>query len=386
MKRHVLKLFVACTALLMLVVSCNKQQEAVKGFAEKFAGYVEKDQRDSIIAVYPGAEFADKIEVNFKPENLKVDKTDKENEYLVSFGDKETMLVSVNEDGQMRVVESNGLFKYSDAKIEFAKKVGAVKKDMNDETLAKRMIQVDNLSTELFNEYVAGRKNAVKNLGFTVTYEPTFGMEEGTGYYTLKNTTDQPIGGDEYEITYSGWEYYAGMPNERTWKDVVPGKDIPAKGSIRLDEKFTFHFNRELKSITMHTPSQESFFKNYKPTGDEYDNYVKVHGQEVVKKADIGNGPFTLVGKIGGKYAVHVTLDKGMKKGSYYYDKSGPKAKLDLQVKSFNQNTGELTMDEVNSKGEMTGTFVGVLTPDSYTGSMRTYEGRNFDFTLEVVK
>lgn len=383
MKSKHLILSLSCTSLLILANSCDSSKKSAESFAERFAGYAGKEMLDSIYSVYPAAELADKIDVDFKADSLSVKKADKDGEYTVSFNSGERMLVSVGKDGNVSVVESKGLFKYSPAKMEFAEKVGALKKGLNDEDLAKRMIQVDNLSTGLFNEFVKSRKNAVKNLGFTVTYDPQYGMEVGTGYYTLKNTTDQPIGGDEYEITYVGNSMYAGI--EKSWTDIEPGKDIPAHGTVMLQEEFTWHGGRELKAITMHIPTKESFFKNYHPTGDEYNDYIKVHGDKVVKKSTLGYGPFQFAGKLGGKYPIHINIAKGMKWGTYYYDKNGPKATLDLQVKAYNENTGELTMEETNNKGEVTGTFIGVVTPYDYSGKMTSFQGKTYDFTLDVV-
>ncbi|MDE7349599.1 MAG: hypothetical protein K2N25_00910 [Muribaculaceae bacterium] len=383
MNRKHLILSLSCTSLLILANSCDSSKKSAEAFAEKFAGYAGKEMLDSIYAVYPAAELADKIDVDFKADSLSVEKADKDGEYTITYNSGEQMVVSVGKDGNVSVVESKGLFKYSPAKMTFAEKVGALKKGLNDEDLAKRMIQVDNLSTGLFNEFVKSRKNAVKNLGFTVTYEPSFAMETGTGYYTLKNTTDQPIGGDEYEITYVGNTMYAGV--DKSWTDIEPGKDIPPHGTVMLQEEFNWHGGRELKAITMHIPTKESFFKNYQPTGDEYNDYVKVHGDKVVKKSTLGYGPFQFAGKLGGKYPIHINIEKGMKYGSYYYDKNGPKATLDLQVKAYNENTGELTMEETNNKGEVTGTFIGVVTPYDYSGKMTSFQGKTYDFTLDVV-
>lgn len=373
-----------CSLLVLFGVSCSKQKQ-VREFAERFAGYVDKEQRDSILSVYPGAEYAEEYQLTWNADSVKIDKGDNDNEYNIRFGSGVSMLVKVRDDGKIDVLSSHGLFKYSENKLKFAEKTGALGKTMTDEQLAKRMIQVDAMSTELFNDFVKSRKNAIQNLGFTVTYEPQFGMETGTGYYTLRNTTDETIGGDEYDITYSGWECWAGM-EERTWTDIVPGKDIPPHGTVQLPEQFSYHHNRDLKSVTMHTPSQESFFKHYQPTGDEYSEYVRIHGDEVVKKETLRNGPYTLAGKLGGKYAIHINLDKGMKYGTYYYDKNGPKHTLDLSVKAFNNRTGELTLEESNDKGEVTGNFVGVLTEESYIGKMTSFQGKTYDFTLRVLE
>lgn len=385
MKIRNLILSVCCLALLVGGTGCGKKK-VLTGFAQRFAGYVEENERDSILKVYPAAEYAEEFHLDWNPDSLKISKADKPDEFEINYGDGVSMLVKIKDDDKVMVIRSNGLFKYSDSKLKFAERTGALKKNMNDEKLAKVMIQVDAMATELFNDFVKSRKNAIKNMGFTVTYDPQFGMEAGTGYYTLKNTSDEAIGGDEYEITYSGWEHYAGMEKERTWTDIEPGKDIPAHGTVNLPEEFSWHYNRELKAITMHTPSEEAFFKHYQPTGDEYANYVRAHGDEVVKKEALAEGPYTLAGKLGGKYAIHVNLAKGMKYGTYYYDKNGSKNTLDLNVKSFNRRTGELTLEESNNKGEVTGNFVGVLTEDSYTGKMTSFQGKTYDFTLKVVK
>lgn len=75
-----------------------------------------------------------------------------------------------------------------------------------------------------------------------------------------------------------------------------------------------------------------------------------------------------------------------MKKGTYYYDKYGPSNTLQLVVKAFNPNTGDLTLEETNDKAEVTGTFIGKLSDTSYTGTMTAYTGKTYNFDLKIVK
>lgn len=367
------------------MTGCNdSDKDKVISFAQNFADHVKANNRDSINFYYPGAEFAESFDLVYNPDSLTVTKTGKDGEFQVKYKTGVCMIVNLDPKGAIKIKESNGIFKYSDNKLRFAREVGGLKEGLNDEELSKVMMNVENLSTELYNDYVKERKNGIKNLGFTITKDIEYMMDLGEGYHTLKNCTDQMIGGEEYEITWKN--RYMGMGGDLTERKIeIGGKDIPAHGSIRIEDTFSGHSWREIEAITVRTPSKEDFYKNYSPTGDEYLKYVKINGETPVKKQSIGYGPFTLVGKIDGKYPIHLNLDKGMKTGSYYYDKNGPKATLTLTVKEYNENTGELTIEEKNDKGEMTGTFVGVLTEETFSGTMSSYQGKTYKCNLKVL-
>lgn len=376
----------AAAALFLAVTACGDSGKTkVKAFADNFAKHIDEDNRDSIIHYYPAAEYANEFTVEYHPDRISVESTDKDNVYLVNLGDDATITVTLSPEGNPTVTESHGLFLFPKDKLEFARKTGAVTKDLNDEKLAQTMIIVDNMATELFNNYVATRKNAIKNLGETITKEPEFTIAEGRGYYTLKNTTDQPIAAGDYSITWQDEWMIQG--DEGSKKRIEQGKKpIPANSTVTIPFSFTGRSWTSLKAITINTPSQESFFQNYQPTGQEFAAYVKAHGDEPVKAEQISDGPYQLAGKLGTKLPIHVNLAKGMKHGTYYYDKYGPNNTLNLSVKAFNKNTGELTLEETNDKGEVTGTFIGKLTPEAYTGTMTAYTGKSYPFTLRVIK
>lgn len=376
----------ATAALFLAATACNNAGETkVKAFADNFAKHVSENQRDSVILYYPAAEYADEFAIGYNPDSITVKSTDKENVYLVTLGDGATITVTLSPEGKVKVNESHGLFRFPASKLDFARKTGALRSGINDERLAQTMLIVDNMATELFNDYVAKRKNAVKNLGVTITKDIEFMMEQGRGHYTLKNTSDQPIAAGDYSVTWEDEWYYA--ENEGSKKRIEQGKqEIPANGTITLPFTFNGHSSSAVTAVTVNTPTQEDFFKNYKPTGQEYSIYVKAHGDEPVKAGHLSNGPYQLAGNLGAKLAIHINLDKGMKQGTYYYDKYGPKNTLDLSVKAFNDHTGELTLEECNDKGEVTGSFVGKLTADTYTGTMTAYTGKSYPFTLKVIK
>lgn len=370
--------------ILLTCAGCtDRNAEKVGEFAKRFGQFVSRNETDSVLKYYPQAEYADKIDLAFKSDSIKVSNSDAENSYTIDFGQHQSMLVNLLSDGNIKVVETKGLFIYPKEKLKFAQEVGALHSDMTDEKLAKAMIIVDNISSELFNDFVTSRKNAIKNLGSTVTKDVMYGYEYGEGYYTLKNTTDHTIGGEEYSITWQN--DYMHMGYETHSQNIEPGKDIPPHGSIRIPFNFSLHGGSTIKAITMHTPNQETFFKNYTPKGDEYAVYVRVHGDDPGKVTRLSYGPYSLAGKLGGKYPIHLTIDQGMKHGSYYYDKYGPKNKLTINVKAFNDRTGELILEEINDNGEMTGTFTGILSPEGYNGTMSSFEGKKYNFSLKTL-
>lgn len=383
MKKVVFTLTAGLAAATLLAGCADSKKEQVQSYANKLARYA-AENKDSLVAIYPAAEYAEEIKFTYQPDSITVTPGDTEGSYRADLGNGVYILTQLTDNGEVKLNGTYGLFNYSPDKKEFAKKAGAPIDTMSDASLAKAMIIIDNLSSELFKEYAESRKHAIKNLGFTTTKDITYMMEEGRGYYTLKNTTDKPIDGSEYTITWE--DYYIGFGVESSKKSTEPGKDIPANGTIRLQTTFTGHGGRSFKSVTMSTPSQEQFFANYTPTGKEYQNYIDNHGADVAVPNKLSNGPYTIVGKLGGKYPIHLQLDEGMKSGAYYYDKMGPNNQLTLSVKSFNKNTGELVLEEMNDKGDVTGSFIGTLRPDAYTGTMTAYTGKSYKFDLTVQK
>lgn len=43
-------------------------------------------------------------------------------------------------------------------------------------------------------------------------------------------------------------------------------------------------------------------------------------------------------------------------------------------------------MDEKNDKGEITETFIGTLSSDSYNGKMSSFQGKTYNFDLKVTE
>lgn len=376
-------IFAGFSALAVLT-SCSGSDKKVADFAQNFAQQAEAGNLDSVALVYPDVEYADELDLTFVADSLKVEKTDSDNEFRAYFGNGKSAVITLDKDGNMTVKETSGIFSYPEDTMKMARKSGAYKPGMSDKELAINMIYLDDMNSKLYEKAAAASRNSITFTGPTITKDAMFSMDEGRGYYTLKNNTDRDISADEYDVT---WEYsYIGFGHEGSDLKIEKGKDIPAEGSVQLPFVFSGHGGAALKKINMKTLDRADFEKNYKYSGDEFAEYMKTADKSLANRKPLPNGPFAISGKLGGKYPVHIILDKGMKKGSYYYDKSGPNNTLNLEVKSFNRRTGKIILEETNDKGEVTGTFTGELTEKSFIGKMTAFSGVTYNFDLTVDK
>lgn len=180
------RLFITVPLAAALLCSCSGNKKEVTDFAADFARKVQAGQVDSLKMVYPQIEDADSIAVTFVADSLRVDDTDKEGVYNVSYGNGVAVTVRMDGDGRMTVLDSRGLFAYPKEKEQFARKTGALNGDLTDAEKAKRMAIVDLMAEDIYSRYSDKRKNAIVNLGLTITKDIMFRMDEGAGHYTLK--------------------------------------------------------------------------------------------------------------------------------------------------------------------------------------------------------
>lgn len=363
-------------------VGCDSRQKQVEQFAKTFGTRLEERNFDSLRIVYPDIEKADSIMFRFDPEKIVVSKQD-DGTYEISYDDNHKAYVRIGDDGKIKVIGSRGLFAYQKKIYDFAKKTGGLKDGMTDAEVADVMGNVGDMASELYLDFKAERANAVKFAGTKITKDIMFAMDEGKGYFIIENTTDQPMPSSDYQLQIRYNSLYAGY--EGHMYDFGKGKDIPAHGSVTYPFSFSGHTYPEDPVITVRDLSMDEFLDRYKPTGNEYKEYIKTHGDKS-NSPGLNDGPYNIAGKIGGKYAIHMVLEKGMKNGYYYYDRSGPSARLQLTVKTFSPKSGNLVIEERNDKGQITGTFTGKLTPTSFDCEMRAFTGKTYNCNFTVAQ
>ena len=90
-----------------------------------------------------------------------------------------------------------------------------------------------------------------------------------------------------------------------------------------------------------------------------------------------------LAGKIDNKYPVHMIIDLDNLTGAYYYEKSGVDHCLSLKIGSYNEASGQLTANEYNDKGQLTGEFSGTVSDKGFVGNA-TFGSKTMPFDIAV--
>lgn len=227
---------------------------------------------DSVRMVYPAASVADSVSAKLVADSLKVSETDTKGIYNVYLGNNQNIKVKVAEDGKMSVTESKGIFAYPESDIKFAKATGLTNGANTDVQLAERMKELEPLKIFLYQEYVSGNTSMLSiSKKITVTYEPMYGMDEGKGYYTIKNLTDMPVSGSEYTVAITYETVWNGFEETNTY--VEKGVNVPANGSSKINVSFSMHSYPARAKIIMKSKSREEFESIYSPKGDEYKRF-----------------------------------------------------------------------------------------------------------------
>lgn len=269
----------AACSMLLLASCSNPRADKAKAFADEFASLVNSDNLDPLIAIYPDAALADSLHLVYNPDSVRVSETDTPDNFEINYGNGVCIVVNISlKKSTVKVISSTGLFVYPYEKLSFARKVGAIDGTLDDKTIAERLTEVEMLTTALFNNYVASRKNAILNLGLKTTDEPLSDVETNSGYYTLMNISDQPLSGDDYQISWYWWDYSRPIGYESRYY-TKKGVDIPAGGSVRIPVSFNNLSGMSISGISINTPSIEDFFRQYQPTGKEYGEYIAKHGK-----------------------------------------------------------------------------------------------------------
>lgn len=91
------------------------------------------------------------------------------------------------------------------------------------------------------------------------------------------------------------------------------------------------------------------------------------------------------VGKINGKYPIHLIIGANRETGAYYYDKSGVNNYMRIRINTFNEDgDGAVEFDEYNADGQRTGTFTGKITTEGIEGEGTFFTGKTMPFELTV--
>lgn len=241
--------------------SCSSklsEEDEVRTFAGNFIDHARVHNYDSLVVMYENIVMADSI-VPVKNENLKITKV-ADGQYQVILGDGIIMNVARNENGNLIVKESKGLFAFHPIHLDIAKKTGLWNDTLSDIALAERM------DDQAFFSYVALR--AKPNYSDLVEVEKSKGNKSA---YTLTNKSGVHIRGNEYEIVK---RYGNPDREEEISNETFPGEDIPPHESIVVPSTKPKNVSMEVVNVRF-ILSDDDFNKKFATySGNEYQEYL----------------------------------------------------------------------------------------------------------------
>ena len=272
------QLLMFATGIMLVACTENKDLEAVKQFANDFASKVRNNQVDSIRALYPDAVLCDSFALKFVADDIDVKKTDKDDKYIIHLGEGISFTVKKDEEGNMNITESHGLFAYPNETMDIARGVGIWEDELTDAQFAERVNDndfKDFLSEKAMSDFT--QKIEAKEVSYTWATDKSIDKV----FVTLKNLSDFDLKKSDYKIK-SYWQYNNGNHEDAYVNSVDLKAGENKKVEVGLDY-FPYITEAEIKSgkcklsITCDvilTISRDEILKNYyKPTGGEYLEY-----------------------------------------------------------------------------------------------------------------
>lgn len=259
-------------SLILIINACGgDNKHNIKSFADKFAGYVNAGQIDSIKIVYPSVNF-DSI-TPFPTDSFQITETN--GIYKVEFEKGKWIEVKTENNGNLIVENSKGIAAFPTDKYEIAIKTGM----LNDSIADVRAWELLNDSTYFSWLKDNLQKKFQEELIITVVNKP--GRMLGEGNYeinhiiTVKNNTDYDLSGKDYEITSKGeGNNDSGIGGTFKINKGIPGIDVKAGQTATKSSSSRGSTHLKNAKAILKIPINEYINNYYKPNGNEYQQYL----------------------------------------------------------------------------------------------------------------
>lgn len=265
---------------LMLLCACGlmkkSPEEEVRNYGKYFVEKLSANQLDSLINSYPDLAKADSI-VPVQSDTIIVAET-APGQFDLTLEEGIVLKVSRDDDGNITVTESRGLFAFPADKVEIAKKTGMWTKSLNDADLADRM------KDEEFFDYIKNSKEIRPNS--LISIGKFINNGNGAGYYPVTNNTDVAISGNDYNfiVTQSYPTYIPGSMAIDEWvtkESEEKGRDLPPNGTEQFYSTTNRSFvageldpEKKLKGVKFNLSQEELQSRFASFTGNEYKEYL----------------------------------------------------------------------------------------------------------------
>lgn len=253
--------------------SHNKStQDEVKDFARYFVEKMNAGQIDSIKNAYPQIIEADSL-ISLTVDTIGVVESNP-GEFIVTLSPEVTLTMKLNDDGHVTVMESKGLFAYSQDKMDMARQTGLWNEGLNDVELDTRM------KDKGFEEYLKKLSAPAANASGKILSIGKL-KNNGSDSYNMQsviNNSDMAVKGSDYTVTVK-----TNREGKKPTYSTKPGKDIPPHGSVQYQMVFgmedngdeVFETSQEISKINMKTSLEPSTPKMENFTGSEYQQYLE---------------------------------------------------------------------------------------------------------------
>ena len=257
-------------AITLFFASCDSNKE-VKQFAAEFASAVDKGDKAAIEKMYPDASAASSLTVVYNADSVSVEATENENQYVVNLNGKQSIVVEKKQEGQFSVLKSKGLFEYEPGVQEFCQALGCYDPALSDKDNAARMN--DSSFVEYMNTRVA---EEIKKHVRLEQKRYRGGDEESKISINIYNDSEFDLPQGSYVVTAKVYFQGDGRPSltathKFSEENIAKGETVffvvPTPVSELVSEWVEEEFSLNKLDMTM-------LSKLYKPTGDEYANYL----------------------------------------------------------------------------------------------------------------
>ncbi len=241
---------------MLLLTSCTESK--MKKFAEDFATAITNNDSEAIAKMYPDSKFAEKLSLDFVKDSLSVE--ERADTFVVNIGSDKSLSILKSEDGELRIVDSHGIFSYPQNRMDFALKTGWVKKGMSDLTIAEQFADTTFINY-LAQKTIGQMKSQLVVKGISYSGFGTMIIKA-----TITNKSEFEISGSDYEVTVKWYDLYKKTYNG---EDIKPGENKSFSLSIEPAE------GEGSASIRFTSSDAELLAKYFKPTGGEYEDYLR---------------------------------------------------------------------------------------------------------------
>jgi len=270
------------------------KQEALQ-FVEQFAKAIEADDRQTVCQLYPNAEKAEAFAISFNKDSIVVSHQNGNDTIDVKLSYKQSLRIVKDDNKQMRIVSSKGLFSFPADQIDFAMKTGWINATLDDAECAERLNEKDFVSW-IEKKAIAAMRSKVKVVKSSVKRGENVGSWGGQSAdvynyeVVLENMNNCDIAADAYivGIVVKGYDFTWWADEGETKEpysesgNSLTGKIIPSKGTVTYawvsEEYGGAHGGRvpeELECNIIFDPSLADAFAAYELTGNEYSEYME---------------------------------------------------------------------------------------------------------------